>query len=123
MKCRNVIIDNGVQQAVFFGSYGLNLDGTAKKANNYVSDAEAIRASLIQRLSIIKGELWYNVIFGQPLFDKSKSKVPFDSFVLTEIKKTEGVIDILKFESKVEQHDYYCAAQIQSQYGLIEIEI
>lgn len=119
MKCRNIIDGN----IVFCNSYGLNEDGTAKKADNYVEDAEAIRTSLIQRLSIIKGELWYNVLFGQPLFDKNKTKVPFDSFVLTEIKKTSGVIDVLEFESKVDRNVYYCNALIQSQYGKIELNI
>ena len=119
MICRNIVDDN----VVFFGSYGLNEDGTAKKADNYVKEADAIRTSLIQRLSIIKGELWYNVLFGQPLFDKNKTKVPFDSFVIDEIKKTSGVTDILSFESKVDKNIYYCKVLIQSQYGKIELNI
>ena len=43
------------------------------KHENYGKEKEAIIDSLTQRLSVIKGELWYNVSAGLPLLEKDCS--------------------------------------------------
>ena len=127
---------------VWFGSYGLNDDGTAKKAydeNEYDSNARGNRTSTIdinydedlyaivetlrQKLSVLKGELWNHVDFGIPLFDKSKSKGVIDSYIIRTILKTKGVREITSFSSNRSSYAYTCSFIAKTIYGNAEISI
>lgn len=142
MKTRRIKIDeNGVKNIVWFGSYGINLDGTAKfydenvdrslygkddngKHENYSDKQEAIKDSLMQRLSVIRGELWYNISVGLPLFEKIRKKGVLDSYIVMEILKHPDVKEVLEFKSEVENnHNYNCSCKVLSKYGMIEIII
>ena len=142
MRTRRIKIDEtGVKHIVWFGSYGKNLDGTAKfydasvdrslygkddngKHDNYSDKQEAIKDSLMQRLSVIKGELWYNVSVGVPLFEKIKKKGVLDSYIAMEILKHPDVKEIVEFKSEVINNHYYkCSCMILSKYGTINIII
>lgn len=142
MRTRRIKIDeNGVKHIVWFGSYGKNQDGTAKfydnnvnrslygkddngKHDNYSKEQEAIKDSLMQRLSVIKGELWYNVSVGIPLFDKIKKKGVLDSYIVFEILKHPDVKEVLEFKSNVvNNHSYSCSCNVLSKYGEINITI
>lgn len=119
MRCRNMIDGN----VVFFGSYGLNLDGTAKKAPNYLDKQNAIALSLTQKLSVIKGELWYKVSYGLPLYEKNRRALLFDSFVGEVISKEPDVLNIIDFHSEVFNKIYSCKMKILTTYGEIEIQV
>lgn len=142
MKCRRIKRDEqGVKHIVWFGSYGKNLDGTAKfydsnvnqdsygkddngKHNNYSDKQEAIKDSLTQRLSVIRGELWYNVSVGIPLFEKVKKKGVLDTYISIEILKHPDVEEVLEFKSDIINNHYYtCSCKVLSKYGTINLII
>lgn len=125
MRCRR-IKDNTI---VFFGSYGKNVDGTAKfynsknKHDNYADNQESVVNSLQQRLSVIRGELWYNVQYGLPILDKVKSKTMMDSSVITIVSSHPDVVDITEFNSKIINNIYFCDVFINTRYGVIAVSI
>lgn len=123
MKCRNGVKENDKYNVVFFGSYGLNEDGTAKKAPNYSNEQDAVVNALTQKLSVIKGELWYKMSYGLPLFEKNKSQLLFDSFVAEVISKEPDVISVLEFDSEVFNKIYNCNMKLMTKYGEITLSI
>lgn len=136
MKCRKVFTtEDGVRNIVWFGSYGKNQDGTAKfvgevnnekpygfddngKHENYSIEQQGVCDDLIQRLNLIKGELWYNVQKGLPLFDKVKQKGFIDSYVIQTVLELNDVMNIISFDSTIENNHYYkCNFKVLTVYG------
>ena len=132
MKCRQ--IDPTTGAIVWFGksisslkaskftiaSYSLKVGGN-RRIDNYVEDRAAIICSLIQRLSVIKNELWFAYNYGIPLTDKVKNKAIMDASVADIILKTNDVLSIDAFESEQIGHDYSCYFIATTKYGKIEI--
>ena len=120
---------------VWFGSYGLDKekpvydhDGSligyqAKKAENFANQQQGVRDSLVQRLSILKGELWYKVSFGIPLFDKVHSKTLIDTHVASVVTSHPDVQRIENFESTLLNHQYTCNMTIVTVYGNVQLQI
>ena len=90
---------------------------TTPPVANYVEDTDAVVASLIQRLSIIKGELWYQVNYGLPLTDKQTGVNVFDLVIADIISSHPGVASLDKYTSKITGHTYYYSCQITSIFG------
>ena len=84
---------------------------------SYAEYQEGVASSLIQRLSIIKGELWYQINYGLPLFDKVKSKGIYDSTIIGIISNHPDVTDIETFNSYVVKNVYYFDAKINTIYN------
>lgn len=82
--------------------------------SSYATEQEGVATSLEQRLSVIKGELWYQINFGLPLLDKYKSKSIFDTTILDIITSHRGVKQVISFESSVKEHVYYFNCKILS---------
>lgn len=114
-------------EVIWFGSYGKNQDGTAKfynsNKNSFSSRQEGVKDSLIERLSILKGELWYRASYGIPLFEKTHSKALIDSFVASTVTNHPDVTNVESFESKVINHNYTCNMKIVTTYGEINLQI
>lgn len=91
------------------------------KHDNFSSGNEMVRDSLIQRLSVIRHELWYDYQFGMPLVDSNIAQVQIDSFVMQTITSHQDVIAILKFKSKIEGHAYTCDVELSTRFGSVEI--
>lgn len=139
MKSRMMIKNEfGTKTVVWFGSIGVqpeldkegNQTGKTKgifvnsNKDSYISGKEGVANSLEQRLSVIKGELWYNVNAGLPLFDKNKKRGVIDSYVVTTIMKHPEVDSIISFKSEMtSQHEYSCNLKILTIHGLIEMSI
>lgn len=129
MRCRRVKRQTTENTIVWFGSYGLNSDGTAKffnendKHDNYSDQQQGVADSLIQRLSVIKNELWYNINYGLPLIEKIKSKTELDSVVASIIFSHPDVVDIISFESRIVNKHYIMNANISSKYGELQLDI
>lgn len=131
MKCRRIkdeVIDNVRHRTiVWFGSYGRNDDGTAKffntndKHDNFAKEQQGVVDSLIQRLSVIKSELWYNVSYGLPL--QSNSKLAIDSEIVKIVSNHPDVMQIVDFTSAVNNHAYRCDLIVQTKYGIVDISI
>lgn len=82
------------------------IDPRSIKAENYATEQHGVAASLIARLSIIKGELWYKASYGLPLMDKIKNKGIYDSIIINIINEHPDVKNITYFNSSVENHKY-----------------
>lgn len=107
----------------WFGSYGTNTDGTAKfvnandKHDNFSSENTMVRDCLIQRLSVIQHELWYNYQYGMPLVDEDTAKVTIDNFVMKTIQEHQDVLEITSFTSNLDKHNYHCDVQFTTKFG------
>lgn len=107
----------------WFGSYGTNTDGTAKfvnandKHDNFSSENTMVRDCLIQRLSVIQHELWYNYRYGMPLVDDDTAKVTIDTFVMKTIQEHQDVLEITSFTSNLDKHNYHCDVQFTTKFG------
>lgn len=127
MRCRTIKRANDRIHIVWFGSHGKNADGTAKFYNdnhdNFSTDAKAVADSLTQKLSVIRQELWFAVNHGLPLLEKTSSKIEMDSAVVEIVLGHEDVQEILEFESEIFQHHYSATLQVQTIYGVTEVEI
>lgn len=93
------------------------------KHDNYASEREAVRDSLIQRLSVIKNELWYDFNYGVPLVDRIRDKSIIDAYLIREISRHPDVDMILGFESEVVKHEYGCYFVINTIYGEVQLGI
>ena len=108
---------------VWFGSYGTNTDGTAKfvnsndKHDNFSSENTMVRDCLIQRLSVMQHELWYNYQYGMPLVDEDTAKVTIDNFVMKTIQEHQDVLEITSFTSNLDKHNYHCDVQFTTKFG------
>lgn len=144
MKCRKLKREGSTNHVVWFGSCGKNEDGTAKFVTpikydndgkrvklsynesvniNYSGENEGVEYSLTQRLSVIKGELWYNINAGIPLLEKQRNKGILDSYIISTVLNHPDVITIDEFESYIENnHTYKCSLKCSTNYGEVEIE-
>lgn len=98
---------------VWFGSYGLNPDGTAKffntndKHDNYAEEKEYVADSLQQKMSILKGECWFDIDHGLPLFEKPLNKLMIDIAVTDIINRNYAVKSIIDFNSNIDTTGKY----------------
>lgn len=90
---------------------------TNKPVNNYHEGAEGVADSLTQRLSVIKGELWYQINFGLPLTDKHSSPVIFDMVIADIITAHPAVAGLKSFTSQKTGHTYSFNGVIQTIFG------
>lgn len=89
----------------------------------FAKEQEGVACSLTQRLSLIKGELWYQINTGLPLFDKQATSTSFDSWIIQTIMQHPDVVSIKTFNSSVEKHKYHCVVIVITRWGEVEITI
>lgn len=119
MRCRK--IENG--NIVWFGSAGKTADGRSKLALNFAEKQEGVANSLTQRLSVIAGELWYNVSYGLPLLEKVDSKTAIDATVSEIVLSHPDVTDISEFSSEISGTKYSVKMTIETVFGDLELTI
>lgn len=134
MKCRRFKTwtdENNIEHRdiVWFGSYGIHEDGTAKFYNknnihdNYSEKQQAIIDCLTQKLSVIRNELWYKMSYGLPLFEKYKSKGVIDTYIMSVVLSQKNVKSFISFNSVLNKNNYSCQFTILSDYGNITLSI
>lgn len=130
MKCRRIVQTGNTKTVVWFGSYGIDNNGNAlfysdDKHDNYAEEQQGVADSLTQRLSVIRGELWYAVRYGLPLLEKIRSKVLMDSSVAEIVLQQPDVKSILTFDSSIDSKTktYSCEMTVESVYGAVDVEI
>lgn len=128
MRCRKLNrSQSGKSDVIWFGSYGKNPDGTAKFVDDhesYSSEKQYVADAIQQKLSIIQGELFFDMQHGLPLLDKVKDKILIDVAMSSIILKNEHVLAIEKLDSKfLPTGEYKAEVQISTEFGLIDIEI
>lgn len=77
-----------------------------KRGKNYSIKQEGVKDSLIQRLSVLKGELWYKYSYGLPLLDKIRNKGIYDAIILDIINDHPDVTGVSIFKSTLINHTY-----------------
>lgn len=97
----------------------------SKYATSYLYDSkEAIASNLITKLSIIRGELWYNKTYGLPLLDKIKNKWIMDAEIVDIILSESGVSAITSLDSALTKEGVYTAEiKVSTIYGDISVSI
>lgn len=95
----------------------------SEKHNNYCEDADAVREFLTQHLSLLKGELWYDVMNGLSLSNVKATKGMIDADVLDIIYSCKYVQYINYFSSTVKKHTYSATFRVQTYFGEIAITI
>lgn len=129
MKTRRLKSDGGHWNVVWFGSYGVNSDGTAKFYNidnihdNYSEGVESVSDSLNQWLSIIREELWYDINYGLPLLEKYSSKIAIDSAIAEIIYSHPNVSQISSFTSEQINHHYSAKIVVETDFDEINLQI
>lgn len=120
---------------VFFGSYGKNIDGTAKfyneedKHDNFSDGSVGVADSLMARLNVLEGELWYKMDAGWPLWDKHKDSYTLDIYVSSTILQHPDVISIKNFVSQVKKSEnnksliYFANLLIKTRYGDLTFDV
>lgn len=94
-----------------------------KADDNYAYQQEGVAYGLIQRMSIIKGELWYQINHGLPLLDKVRNKQIFDSVLINIILNHPDVKNIEYFNSYIDKHTYKYSCRVLTIYNAsIDIE-
>ncbi len=139
MKCRRLKLEYDAggnilrRDIVWFGSYGVNHDGTAKfynaknKHDNYATGKQAVADSLTQRLNVLQGELWYAVNTGFPLWEKHKNTNVLDIYITSTILKHPDVSEVIEFSSEITQKEgqnyyiYSANVRIMTKYGELTI--
>ena len=123
LRCRPIINNT----YVFFNSCGKDEEGKSiryqKDNSSFASGEEGVAQSLTQRLSIIRGELWYNILYGIPLFDKMKTKIEADIAVASMIEMHPDVKNIDDFTSQIINRRYSCNVTINTKEGTLNIQI
>lgn len=91
--------------------------------DNYVDRQDAVVSSLTQRFSIIRGELWYAINTGLPLFDNVTSKSIIDAYVVKTISGHPDVRSITYFDSKLEKNEYTASCKILTIFGELMLSL
>lgn len=126
MRTRRIARFAGENRVVWFGSYGMNSDGTAMFFNeydvhdNFSSEKEMVADSLTQYLSVIKGEIWYAINYGLPLVD-NLSKMEMDVEVANIVMSHPNVENIELFESSLKDRHYECHMTLNTTFGEVEV--
>ena len=106
-----VLLSNGQETGV------VSLAAAKTLLDNYAVDTDGVAASLTQRLSVIKGELWYQANFGLPLLEKQRGTTILDFVISDIITSHPGVASLDSFTSKIVGHTYYYNCSITSVFG------
>ena len=101
-----------------------NKDGDIliNRHDNYSSKQVAVADSLNQKLSLLQGELWWQVNKGWPLMSKS-NKLIYDTYLVDTISNHSKVVSITEFQSKSENRHYSAYVKVLTVYGNAEITI
>lgn len=92
---------------------------------NYAEEQEGVAASLIQRLSVLKKELWYRASYGLPLLDKIRNKGILDAIVIDIIMSHPDIENLISFGSEFNQlkHQYSFVFSVLTTYTDEEVKI
>lgn len=93
------------------------------KHDNFSSGQQGVVDGLRQKLSVLKHELWYNISYGLPLFDKIKSKAAIDAHIVNVINTHRNVTSIESFASSIKDKKYTCSMKIVTDYGMLTFEL
>lgn len=118
----NRIVDDDDQIVVNESNIPISALSGAKKDDSYADGINGVIQSLTQRLELIQGELHYFMNAGFPITDKNCNKAMLDSYVVNVVSNHPDIKGIKSLSSRIENHDYFCKMNLETDYGDIEIE-
>lgn len=123
-----VSVDKGNQKLSFIN--GSNIGTIAVKddivyTDAYVDAQDGVKSDLIQRLSLLQGELWFNNSAGLPLFFQKTNKALLDSRVMSTIMETPDVVEIISFDSYVnaKTKEYIVSFSVTTRFTSEEMKV
>lgn len=99
---------------------------------DFVSEVESVKQAIYTRLKLLRGEWWENSEDGFPFFEQiagqsgTPEKLQAADLVVTDrIINTEGVLEIVEFESSLDgnSRQYIVYTVVNSIYGSFELEV
>lgn len=100
--------------------------------NQFLEGVDAVGQAIATRLRLLLGEWWENTEDGLPLFQeilglfRPENEVEDVDLIISErINDTEGVTEILSFDSQYSQgtRTYSAKCSVQTVYGVVDISI
>ena len=102
-------------------------DYTFGRRNEFYSGVEAVAQAVKTRLRLLKGEWWEDIEDGTPLFEEVEGQFfaliddiqRVDLVFAERITGTQGVAEILEYDSELNQHTrtYSASVTIDTIYG------
>lgn len=96
--------------------------------NKFLKDREAVGQAIITRMKLLYGEWWENTDDGLPLFeqilgtfDSQQNRNAIDLIISERISSTQGVKNIVRFESEFQNRLYSAQCTINTIYGEITL--
>ena len=94
--------------------------------DSYSEDANAVVQYMIQHLSIMKNELWYDFQYGLPLLSKGVTKAMIDSEAISIIYSNPDVAELESFSSVISNvngsMNYSASFSVITIYGKQQID-
>ena len=115
MPFSSFVIEANVSKEYMFEFKKFAISIPAEK--NYAGLQEGTAYSLIQRLSVLKNELWWQINYGIPLLEKVKNKNIFDSVIINIILNHPDVTNILYLNSFIKENQYYFEVKVSTIYS------
>ena len=94
--------------------YNIPVKESTSSPDYYIFDAECIKQTIEERLSIIQGEFYLNTTLGVPVL---KNKDITDLAIQNVILSTTGVQKINSFTSKLVDRNYSATMNIDTVYN------
>ena len=98
--------------------------------NLFLRDREAVGQAILTRMKLLYGEWWENTDDGLPLFEKifgvfvnDERKNAVDLIISGRISGTQGVQNIVRFESDFQNRTYSAQCVINTIYGEVTLYI
>lgn len=121
---RSVFIDNGASEYLIADENYITsnvgmVSVRGKPTTSYANGVDGVCQSLMQRLTLVQGELKHYMRTGFPLLAKNNSKQVLDAYLVQVILCHPDVKDIISLESKVKGHDYIADISVNTIYGKV----
>lgn len=91
-----------------------------KPTSSYADGVDGVCQSLMQRLTLLQGELKHFMKTGFPLLERNNSKQVLDAYLVKTILYHPDVTRMVTLDSKLEGHDYKAYVIADTKYGKIQ---
>ena len=95
---------------------------------NFVTKREAVAQAIKTRLWLLYGEWWEDQEDGLPLFERilassgsDRNREVVDAIIRDRIEGTEGVINVISYESDYRDRIYTFTALVNTLYGEVTV--
>lgn len=100
--------------------------------SSFASDIEAVAQAIETKIKLFKGEFWYDVQDGTPMFQdilgqklSNEGKNAIDIIITDRILKIPEVSTVLSYSSEIDKinRTYNAVIVVETIYGTLEVEV